>query len=435
MLFFAAVLLYYRTMSGEYYYKKRLNIAHWNIEGHKNSTVCKFNDQQFVNELTKHDIIALTETHAGPDADLSVDGYFTYTTSRAKHRKARKYSGGIAILIRDYLLRGTEIKRSSSELVWVKLDKSFFNLSEDFYIGVVYLSPKSSQCTRGLSENTWNQLEKDICQYNDLGKIVLLGDYNSRVGTISDFIIQDDNKYTPNGDTYISDANVREKCSMDACVNDYGKKLIEICRNARLRIANGRVLGDLNGNLTCFQWNGCSVVDYCIVHEDLLGVIEYFRVHDFKGMFSNHCKVSLQIPSDVKIIKNKQITVEFPNSCRWSDEVALQFSTALQSEDFRNSLKSIDNDITVGNNTNDIIESFADALVSAVHICANKKTKKYARKRKHKKWYDSDCRDLKRSLNKTNRQFIRAPWDVSVRELFFRQRKQYKKVLKYKEKH
>ena len=44
-----------------------------------------------------------------------------------------------------------------------------------------------------------------------MGKIVLLRDYNSRVGTISDFIVQDDNKYTPNGDTYVSDANVRER--------------------------------------------------------------------------------------------------------------------------------------------------------------------------------------------------------------------------------
>ena len=71
---------------------------------------------------------------------------------------------------------------------------------------------------------------------------------------------------------------------MDTCVNDYGKRLIELCKNARLHILNGRVLGDLNGKLTCFQWNGCSVVDYCIVHEDLLGVTEYFRVHELKGI-------------------------------------------------------------------------------------------------------------------------------------------------------
>ena len=81
-------------------------------------------------------------------------------------------------------------------------------------------------------------------------------------------------------------------------MNGYGKKLIEVCR-IELRIANGRVLGDLNGKFNLFSIN-------------------------------------------------KQITVEFPNSCRWFDEVALQFSTALQSDDFRNSLKTIDNDITVG---------------------------------------------------------------------------------------
>ena len=109
-----------------------------------------------------------------------------------------------------------------------------------------FLSITCQHRTRLYSENTWSQLEEDICQYSDFGKIVLFGDYSSCVGTISDFKVQDDNKYTSNSDTYVSNENMIESCSMDACVNDYGKKLIEVCKKG-LRIANGRVLGDLNG--------------------------------------------------------------------------------------------------------------------------------------------------------------------------------------------
>lgn len=37
----------------------------------------------------------------------------------------------------------------------------------------------------------------------------------------------------------------------------------------KLRIFNGRVTGDLDGNLTSYQYNGASTVDYGIVSEDL----------------------------------------------------------------------------------------------------------------------------------------------------------------------
>ena len=101
-----------------------------------------------------------------------------------------------------------------------------------------------------------SDLEKDVSQYVELGKVMLLGDINSRTGTLADHIMQDDNTYTPTGDTYVSDTNIRARCSEDASTNEYGKKLLEVCKNARLRILNGRILGDLNGKMTCFpvEW-------------------------------------------------------------------------------------------------------------------------------------------------------------------------------------
>ena len=411
-----------------------VTICHWNIEGFKNSITSKFSDREFINELRKHDIVALTETHAGPNVDLTVDGYFTYCTSRAKHPKARKFSGGIAVLIRDHLRGGIEILRTSSDLVWVKLNRDFFRFQEDVYIGVAYISPQSSKCTKDLAEKAWNDLEKDVSQYVELGKVMLLGDFNSRTGTLADHIMQDDNTYTPTGDTYVSDTNIRARCSEDASTNEYGKKLLEVCKNARLRILNGRILGDLNGKMTCFQWNGSSVVDYCIVHEDLLGVIDYFKVHDLKGMFSNHCKISIQIPSDVKIVKNREKLSAFPSSIKWSEDVASTFTSLLESDEIKNNLSMLESSIATSD-INETVENLTGIFQLALPNSGRKITKRTKRKHKHKKWFDTDCRDLKRSVNRANRLLIRTPWDVNARESFFRQRKQYKKLMKYKEKH
>ena len=143
-------------------YKKRISLCHWNIEGFKSSKYSKFQDKEFIDEITKHDVIALTETHAGKGDKLGVEGYTTFLSCRGKHKKARKHSGGVAILVRNYLIRGVEIIRSSSDLMWVRLDKQFFEFKEDLYVGVVYISPQNSVGTRELSEKAWEDLDRDM---------------------------------------------------------------------------------------------------------------------------------------------------------------------------------------------------------------------------------------------------------------------------------
>ena len=39
-----------------------------------------------------------------------------------------------------------------------------------------------------------------------------------------------------------------------------------------------------------FKWNGCSTVDYGIVHRDFWNKI--FKVKDLVGHISNHCSIS-----------------------------------------------------------------------------------------------------------------------------------------------
>ena len=108
---------------------------------------------------------------------------------------------------------------------------------------------------------------------------MVFGDFNSRVSNISDFIINDDDKHTPVTDTYISDEyeHLSARHNKDTTINKYGKHLLTLCQEYQLRIMNGRILGDLEDKLTCFKWNGCSTVDYAIVHKDLYNKIDFFQ--------------------------------------------------------------------------------------------------------------------------------------------------------------
>ena len=40
-----------------------------------------------------------------------------------------------------------------------------------------------------------------------------------------------------------------------------------MCISSRLRILNGRTFGDSTGKFTFYQYNGNSVIDYCLIYE------------------------------------------------------------------------------------------------------------------------------------------------------------------------
>ena len=56
-----------------------------------------------------------------------------------------------------------------------------------------------------------------------------------------------------------------------------------------LRILNGRTTGDLLGQFACHTPNGCSVVDFFIVSENLFNNISFFKVSNLLADLSDHC--------------------------------------------------------------------------------------------------------------------------------------------------
>jgi hypothetical protein len=69
---------------------------------------------------------------------------------------------------------------------------------------------------------------------------------------------------------------------------------------------------------------------------------------------------------------------------------------------------------------------------------AGKHSLRYARvtaprKRKRKLWYDSNCKDLKTNFLNARRSYLSNPFDPTARTKYFKNKKVYKKTLKYKE--
>ena len=150
--------------------------------------------------------------------------------ARTGEKKKNYNSRGFSVYIRDEIPIGISVIHGETpDLFWVEMNKQFFHLEENIYIGFVYISPINSNIND--SEHTaYEFLEKDISKLSLKSSILLLGDFNTRVSTMSDFIINDDGKHTPVPDTYISDEDERldVRRSENTTVNEYGKKIMRL---------------------------------------------------------------------------------------------------------------------------------------------------------------------------------------------------------------
>ena len=93
----------------------------------------------------------------------------------------------VLVSLRKSLRKGVNFFSSkSSRFVWWKLDKHFFNLDEDIFVCSVYIPPANSKYFGPNEIYPQDELESDLIHYGKLGKIMLMGVFNSRKGQLDD---------------------------------------------------------------------------------------------------------------------------------------------------------------------------------------------------------------------------------------------------------
>lgn len=141
-------------------------------------------------------------------------------------------------------------------------------------------------------------LQADIEKYSSLGEILLIGDLNSRIGEI-----QETKTIVTNDNIYIIDENDCEyleyhRSNKDTVVNTNGKRMLTIINENNMLTVNGRTVGDLKGEYTHVDPQGhMSTIDTCMVSNDLLKNVVYFKVGQFEW-FTDHAPICLTIRTD-----------------------------------------------------------------------------------------------------------------------------------------
>ena len=266
-----------------------IKLASWNVTGFHVHKV-----EEFIDNL---DFLGIVETWTHQDSPISLPGYKHFHQPAKKLKKKGRRSGGILVYYKDTFDNGVKLMSQYDYGIWLKLDKNFFGTEFDLYLAVIYIKPKTPTFD---PEDTFLKLKLDIAKFSSSGKVILTGDFNSRTGKLPDFITNDSTFPKSTEDILPSDYSCdtcSERLSRDKIVNCQGKLLLETCIETKSRILNGRLLGDSAGNFTYFDpRGGCSLIDYCIVSEDILHCITYFNAMS-PTEHSGHCMIRMGIVS------------------------------------------------------------------------------------------------------------------------------------------
>ena len=250
----------------------------------------KLKAPDFMAMISQYDIIALQETFLDDDDYVIVPGYVVIHQNRRKLTKRR--SGGIAFLFKVALSSHiVPINNESLLIQWIRISKCVMKTDYDITCGNAYIPPYN---TKYASKDPYLDIQAELdglCR--DIKFIVLLGDFNSRTGSLPDYkSIDDDSLSAVQRDSPTENMLLKlgkldlplKRRNVDCETNKYGRQLIKFCLRNELLILNGRFGKDV---ASPEPMNRRSTVDYCISSVAILNHIRDCSVNDFSRSFSD----------------------------------------------------------------------------------------------------------------------------------------------------
>ena len=272
-----------------------MHILSWNVHG---LTKDKKDDPHFTQIVTSSDLIFLYESWTDANSNVDLEGYCAHNFYRQfKHKNAKRASGGIVMYYKQHLKDGIQVvKNHFNTVIWIKLDKTFFHIDKDIYICSVYLWGEDSPAYNNTSVDLFDMIQNDVNYFQTVGIVYLTGDLNSRTGCRPDFIVNDHINTCLDDDDYIPDTPL-SRTSADNTCNNYGVKLLDLCKSTGMRIMNGRVGHDTNA-YTFISLQGASVIDYVITHDANFARVSQFTI-DSINEWSDHTPVRFSLQCGV----------------------------------------------------------------------------------------------------------------------------------------
>ena len=308
---------------------------------------------------------------------------------------------------------------------------------------------------------------EEVSHFDSLGRILIMGGMNSRVGAEDDFIRDDEiDENLPLPEDYLSDQILKDRTSFDKLsgTQGHGKDLLNFCKSTSFKIMNGRWEEDEEiGKFTCFKPTGNSLVDYCLVREKDRCIIKSFRTGDI-SIHSDHAFLSVSLDKKSHSTLSKPNLVSKANcilervhlviteelrenyNCRFvpTADSTTRIEFCLRSDELKSRMQCLKNrllkdDISVDDAVEElrnICITFSQQSFKKVNFSRANSGKKY---KKYNQWFDDDCRISKKQVNQKRKLFQKATYDPNsknsekLKTEYFEALKEFNKLKRYKE--
>ena len=418
--------------------RDEIPILSWNVHDITDQTLgMKTSLNDFCQILKSGLIFCLQETKK----EVQLPEYLCFNQLRSKSR-----SGGLCIGVHRSI--SDKIKRvacDSEDILAINIPTSITQLNKDLTLINVYDSPPNSsykikQAAAGLDTDVIDQLINFAAELNNKN-IMLAGDLNARTGNLnSGKCVFDVRQNLSNQDLHESGpTDFTNRASKDKIENERGKRLLEMLGSCNLTLLNGSIIGDATGELTSYQYNGASVVDYIATSPGLLEDISSFRVMSL-SQFSDHCPLlcalNLKRGKTENAIYASRLT-DSPMPIKWSGDASVEI--------FQNSQE----ELYFKNKINDALQHKCDTPDDVINLNANltntlvelgEKSGKSRKPRQNmlrrlrpkNRWFDASCISLKKELGILAKKYGKNPTNADLRLSYYTKRKEYKSHIKRK---
>jgi hypothetical protein len=124
------------------------------------------------------DVLGVAETWQGRCTPATIPSYTFIGKPRAGGQ-----GGGVGFYVSNTLTPLTTVHTNTSapESMWLEIHRRVGSHTRNIFLGLVYLPP-SALSTAQLAMDAYAQVTLDVQRFQALGEVVLMGDFNSRVG-------------------------------------------------------------------------------------------------------------------------------------------------------------------------------------------------------------------------------------------------------------
>jgi hypothetical protein len=247
------------------------------------------------------------------------------------------------------------------------------------------------------------------------------GDFNARVG---DWCLEG-----VNDEFEEARESEFERETQDVVVNNFGKRLIQLCSMFNFVPLNGLVEQNFDGNFTFFSERGNSTIDLFLSSVDFVSFVKSLKV--VGRVESQHMPVQLDACAVLKENPKTEPEITRVDKLTWDPQKAHLFLDFLNSDVGQHALD--DATAIIDDDSEAALGKFVNLLIDASQCMRRSIIVGGRARRDTNRWFDKECRDSKREVRRLLNRYMRTR-KIEDKILYTQKKTAYQDMIKEKKK-